>query len=172
MIITYTGRLMDPLNPRVEDISIMDIAHALANSCRFNGHCSVFYSIAQHSFFVSEHVPERAALWGLLHDAAEAYIGDIIRPIKILPESAGLIAIEESIARVIREKFGATVYPEVAEADDRMLAAEMRALRLYQHGILPGVKPYDLEGLRCWSPREAESNFICRFDELYCGVTV
>jgi hypothetical protein len=162
--------MIDPLNPRPEDISIMDIAHALANTCRFNGHCSEFYSVAQHSFLVSSHVPPRAALWGLLHDAAEAYIGDIIRPIKILSEAAGLVAVEEALARVIREKFGAIIYPEVAEADDRMLVTEMRALRLYQHGILPGVKPYDgLALVPCWSPREAESNFMCRFDELSVG---
>lgn len=79
---TYTGRKFWPLNPRAEEVYIEDIAHSLALSCRFNGHCKVFYSIAQHSVLVSQIVKPTQQLIALLHDSAEAYLGDIIRPIK------------------------------------------------------------------------------------------
>jgi uncharacterized protein len=79
---TYTGRRVYPLDPSPEDIDIADIAHALSNVCRFTGHVREFYSVAQHSVIVSECVPAPFALLGLMHDAPEAYIGDISRPLK------------------------------------------------------------------------------------------
>lgn len=79
---TYTGKKFYPFNPKVEDICLEDIAWSLSNLCRFNGHCKYFYSVAEHSVYVAENVPEKYALEGLFHDAAEAYIGDIPSPIK------------------------------------------------------------------------------------------
>lgn len=84
---TYTGRKFWPLSPRGNDVDIMDIAHALAMKCRFTGHCRSFYSVAQHSVLVSYVVAQmggsaEAQLYGLLHDAAEAYLPDIAQPIK------------------------------------------------------------------------------------------
>lgn len=79
---TYTGRVFWPLEPRPEDVDIVDIAHALANLCRYGGHSKVFYSVAHHSVLVSQIVPPADALWGLMHDSAEAYVIDLIRPIK------------------------------------------------------------------------------------------
>ena len=168
MLITYTGRMFDPLEPTEADICIMDIAHALANTCRFNGHCSEFYSVAQHSFLVSKALPAKEALWGLLHDAAEAYIGDIIRPIKALPQMAGMEFVEAKIAKCIADKFNTRLY-NVSRVDDGVLLDEMKALRLYWHDFLPGVKSLGATILPCWTPKQAESNFLCRFDELYCG---
>lgn len=79
---TFTGRAFWPLRPRAEDVRIEDIAHALAMKCRFGGMTRQFYSVAQHSVLVSRIVPPADALWGLLHDAAEAYLPDVCRPIK------------------------------------------------------------------------------------------
>jgi hypothetical protein len=70
---TFTGRRVHSLSPSSDEIDIDDIAHSLAYQCRFLGHTDGFYSVAQHSVLVSQMVPEQDALWGLLHDAAEAY---------------------------------------------------------------------------------------------------
>jgi 5'-deoxynucleotidase YfbR-like HD superfamily hydrolase len=91
---TYTGRAVDLLMPRVEQIDVRDIAHALANLCRFTGHTNAFYSVAQHSCLVArivedlwqrehgEKCPAPVALAALLHDAPEAYLGDVNTPLK------------------------------------------------------------------------------------------
>ena len=76
---THSGIQFWPLDPRPEDILIEDIAHALSNQCRFAGHCCFHYSVAQHSVLVSENVPAQDAMWGLLHDAGEAYLVDLPR---------------------------------------------------------------------------------------------
>src|SRR5574342_1090607 len=85
-IITYTGRLFWPLSPRLEDINILDICHALSNQTRFTGHTREFYSVAQHSCLVSDLLPEKFKLDGLLHDASEAYLMDLARPVKELEQ--------------------------------------------------------------------------------------
>lgn len=86
-IITYTGKHVDPFDIRTTDVCIEDIAHSLSLQCRFNGHCKRFYSVAEHCINVAEYLQERfntgsLSLCGLLHDAAETYIGDVVRPIK------------------------------------------------------------------------------------------
>jgi hypothetical protein len=81
-IVTYTGRRFHFLDPKIDEISIEDIAHALSNVCRFTGHTKRFYSVAEHSCLVSALCDNR--LEGLLHDASEAYMSDLSSPLKML----------------------------------------------------------------------------------------
>lgn len=128
---TYTGKHFDPERCGRDDIAILDIAHALSNLCRFNGHCRTFYSVAQHSVLVSRIMPEALALEGLLHDAAEAYLGDITRPIKSQLLGSWFHLMECRVNYVIVDRFGlrSTMYADLLqEADDRALATEARDL--------------------------------------------
>lgn len=125
---TYTGKTFFPGNPCPEDIDIIDIAVGLSRENRYNGHTKKPYNVAQHSIMVSRLVPPEYELWGLLHDASEAYIKDLTYSIKsMLPEYK---AIEKRILRVIIEKYGLE-WPEppcVKDADMIVLATEKRDL--------------------------------------------
>jgi len=125
---TYTGKACWLMDPRPDEICIEDIAHALALQCRFNGHVTVFYSVAQHSVFVSEIVPKPFALAGLMHDATEAYLGDMVKPLKW--SMPAYRTAEKVFWRVIAAKFGLheKVDPAVKVADLVALATERRDL--------------------------------------------
>ena len=163
---TFMGRQFWPLDPRPDEVHIGDIAESLSKLCRYNGHCEGFYSVAEHSVAVSFNVPPEMALEGLLHDAAEAYLGDVIRPIK--PFLTGLKAIEAKIEQAIAERFG-LVYPwpaEVRRVDAAILHDE-------QLGIMkePPRKWYLTEpplgvNLACLPHDQAKRRFMARFDEL------
>lgn len=130
---TYTGKLVDLANFTVEDVRLADIAHALAVINRFTGHTVAPYSVAQHSVEVSELVAPEHALWGLMHDASEAYLGDVARPLKVmLPDYK---ALEEHVQQTIAKAFHLSwpIPPEVKEADNRALLAEKRELLSVQH---------------------------------------
>ena len=100
---TYTGKKFFPYDPRPEQICIEDIAHGLSMLCRFVGQCRFFFSVAEHSIAVARLLPANLKLFGLLHDASEAYLADLPRPVKAgLPEYK---AIEANVERVIAEKF-------------------------------------------------------------------
>jgi hypothetical protein len=132
---TDTGRRWPLLDPRPELVNIEDIAHALANQCRFNGHVSSFYSVAQHAVIVSLEVFRRTkdpvtALWGLHHDDEEAYLGDMVKPLKRLREMQGFREIAAITQTAILEHFGLS-WPEpdiVREVDRLMLRTEQRDL--------------------------------------------
>ena len=139
MIQTYSGELFNPLAADGEDcgpIRLFDIAHALSNLCRFNGHVKRFYSVGEHSLYVSALLDSskygnsrELQRWGLMHDAAEAYLGDMVRPIKQkMPEFE---AIEDRLLRRIAGRFGLVwpIPPEVFDADEIMLATEFRDLK-------------------------------------------
>lgn len=123
---TVSGKAFYFLEPTVEMIDIEDIAFALSHQCRFNGHCSRFYSVAEHSVYVASLLPPELRLAGLLHDAAEAYITDMPTPIKqFLPD---YIAMEKRIAEVISKAFeldgDGCDSPEVKRADRQQLRTE------------------------------------------------
>jgi uncharacterized protein len=185
---TFSGTKFWPLEPRYEEISIEDIAHSLSRQCRFNGHCGPFYSVAEHSIEVSRAIPikllhwEEVALWGLMHDAAEAYLSDIVRPIKgrsfyyFSPRGmeCGRFKTyhqcEGDLLYEVAKRFGLTmpIPREVDEADERMLATERQQLfdgRQPDWDCLAGVEPYPIV-LRCMDPGLAEELFIARFREL------
>lgn len=167
-IATYTGRRITPLDPNPLDIDPMDIAHSLAHQCRFTGHVKEFYSVAQHSYMVSTLVPAEYALWGLLHDASEAYISDIARPVKKAePFGSFYKAAEDVLTLAICERFGLEGGPElpppVEKADNLMLWAEMRDLM--PNDPPDGVEMY-AEEVVPWSPSKSKSFWLRRYGEL------
>lgn len=121
---TATGEAFWPIDPRPEEVHIEDIAHALSLICRYGGHCQQFYSVAQHSILVSRALPEKHKLWGLLHDASEAYVIDVPRPLK--PFLTGYREAEDKVMEVIAERFGLSMPmpPEVKRVDNAILADE------------------------------------------------
>lgn len=126
--LSVNGHQIYPHDLRPEDVDITEIAHSLSMLCRFNGHCREFYSVAQHSLLVASVLPPEHALAGLLHDATEAYCGDMIRPIKrALPAYRDM---EKGIWYAIASRFGLPndLPAAVKEADDRMLVTERRDL--------------------------------------------
>lgn len=163
---TFSGLQFWPLDPRADEVFIEDIAHALSMACRYGGHCDNFYSVAEHSVHVSHVVPAEMALVGLLHDASEAYVADVIRPIK--PHLAGYKAIEDRVWSVIAERFGVpTEMPaEIKLADNAVLLAESEQI------MKPHPAPWCVPGepasvtIQCWTPGEAEAAFLARFRDL------
>ena len=136
---TFTGRKVDPLDMGPGDINIHDIAHALSLKCRFVGHVRTFYSVAQHSVLVARNVPSSMALWGLLHDAAEAYLPDIASPIKSCfmvadPVRGGFQTFKRLEAHILLQvavRFGLnplTMPHEVGVVDRRICLSEGRDL--------------------------------------------
>jgi hypothetical protein len=166
---TVSGRKYWPADPRPEDFCVEDIAHALANQCRFGGHCRTFYSVAQHSVHVSRVCDPADALWGLLHDASEAYIVDIPRPFKTAPGMEGYRLYENQMMRAVCEAFGlpAEIPASVKHADEVLLASEARDLMpeaSVRRWYLP-ERPLDFT-LSPWSPTKSRALFLARFHEL------
>ncbi len=169
-ITTYSGISFWPLLPNPDDIRIDDIAHALSNQCRFVGHTRLFYSVAEHSVRVSQLCRPEDALWGLLHDASEAYLSDVAAPLKELSQFESYRAAERLLQRLIAQRFGlAPVQPaSVGEADRRMLQIEMRDLLGRTDAEVPNGGPAKgrLAITAPWQPRVAKARFLGRFREL------
>jgi 5'-deoxynucleotidase YfbR-like HD superfamily hydrolase len=163
-----------PLDPREEDIDIETIAHALSNLCRFGGHCKEFYSVAQHCVectkivFESGKYSNEECLQTLLHDASEAYIVDVPRPIKkLLPEYS---VMEDNIQRTIYRKFGLPEeMPQVVKiVDNTMLVTEASQLLYETNGWWKQdnwPKPY-LINIHPMKPIKAAHEFMCLFKQL------
>ena len=124
---TFTGKRFYPEDPKPEDITIEDLAHALANTCRWGGHTDVFYSVAQHSVLTSL-VADRPYRRGmLLHDGAEAYVGDLPRPLKRGTEMGKLFTVmEDRIQEAILAALNTEQVPKQLSVqwDNRVLLAE------------------------------------------------
>jgi uncharacterized protein len=125
---TFTGRTFYPLAPRSEDIDPIDIAHALGLLCRYGGHVKRFYSVAEHCVLLSHVVKPENALHALLHDATEAYVGDMVRPLK--QSMPNFQAIEYGVWIAIADFFeiDRQIPDEVMEADTRILLNEREVL--------------------------------------------
>lgn len=151
--VTYTGRQFWPFDPRPADFDHADIAHALAHVCRYAGHCRRFYSVAQHSVHVMQIVDRQRpdlAFAALMHDAAEAYVGDVIRPIKrshpVFEQIERLVWVAMGVRFGLPEKLD----PLIKYADNVALVTERRDLvnmggspkwREDELGILPDPEP-------------------------------
>lgn len=154
---TWKGRI-DPLNAKADEINIEDIAHALARQCRYNGHTVGYLSVARHSIWVSlmlelQGWDEGVQRIGLLHDAAEAYLGDLVRPLKQTAFGKAYLEVEAALEEVIAEHFD-LIYPfppEIYEADNWVLTKlELADFRFNYLG------EYDQD----------EEDFLARYNEL------
>lgn len=170
---TFTGKKFYYLHPSGEAIDIRDIAHALSLTCRFAGHSEKFYSIAQHSVLVSYICSEDLAIYGLMHDAAEAYLMDMPTPLKdLFPEYK---IIEQNIMTTIATKFNLNInlFEGVKQADKKLLSTEARDLMevsnpcvawgLEEKPLIDRILPW------CWE--SSETRFLRRFRQLYKGVS-
>lgn len=173
---TFTARAIDPWSLTKDDIAIEDIAHALSMQCRFGGHCEEFYSVAQHSVHVAEVVADwldepSLAFEALLHDATEAYLLDLPRPIKHTPQLAGYRAVYKRVDTIMRQRFRLAPVPSpaVRRADEIMLATE--AEQLMKSAPVPWVlgEKAIAKTIPAWSPKTAEAEFLAMFEDLQRG---
>lgn len=152
---TFTGKCFDVIDLKPNTIDVRDIAHALSHTARFAGQTFQFLSVAQHSVMVSEMVSERYALAALLHDASEAYLGDMPSPFKkLLPDYRML---EQNVMNAIATKFGfeMPLHPSIKKADKEILQMEWD-----DHVIGRSRKKYT------WTPLASNIRFMQRFKEL------
>lgn len=172
---TFTGKMFPLYSPGVWDIDIEDIANALSMICRFGGHTSSFYSVAEHCINVANEVDPKYAFDALMHDAAEAYIGDMVTPLKRGDEH--IQQVELRIEAAIARRYQIALYDndrdyEVKRADWAMCIYEAQHLLprpdLLQYwtpntNLAPNSKPT----LWCWKPQEAKKQFLRKFNALH-----
>jgi uncharacterized protein len=159
---TYSGKQFWPLDPKPDEIFMEDIAHALSLMCRYGGHSIMFYSVAEHCCHIHDYLDDEFKTWGLMHDASEAYIVDIPRPLK--PFLAGYKDAERKVMDAVCDRFGMDHHepPIVKNADTRILGDEQRQVMSappapwYHTGDPLGVK------IQFWAPERAESEFLDR----------
>lgn len=163
---TYSGRMYWPLDPHADEVYIEDIAHALSNMCRYAGHCLNFYSVAEHSVHMFEQAAPEDKKWALLHDASEAYITDIIRPLK--PHLQNYYALEALNMAAICERFGMDYQmPDAVKYLDNQILLDERD----QNCSVP-PRDWNIPGvglgvkLQYWTPKEAEQKFLEAFSKL------
>jgi len=155
-IMIRSGVMLNILDPDPDKLLIEDIAHALSMQCRFAGHTKEFYSVAQHSLLCSIEAPAKLKLEALLHDASEAYIQDIARPLKNKLKEYKLI--ESTIMTAIAKKFGFNwpLSKKIKAIDDKILKIE------FNNFILDREKT-----LKSMTPHTAKIAFLKQFYNLY-----
>lgn len=177
-ILTRSGRKFDLANPTADMVDPTDIAHSLSMQCRFNGHTSSFYSVAQHSYLVADLVPAEHQLAALLHDATEAYVGDLVRPLKegmyLYYGNIGVACVyaatEERVWQTICQRFDLDpILPDcVKHADLAALATEKRDL-MPSHPepwpCLDGIQPH-AGRIDPWQPSYAAIHYHARLLQL------
>lgn len=138
---TFTGEIFYPLDPRMEEIHLDDIAHGLSNKARFTGHTRRFYSTAEHSVRVSKHLASVGASLmdqyvGLHHDDTDAYLPDVPTPLKVLPEFKWFRDLEDHMQKMCYERFGCVVtdYSIIKNSDIVLLLTEKRDLMPEKNG--------------------------------------
>lgn len=168
---TLTGRRFYVFDPHPDDISIEDIAGSSAKICRFGGHSTVYYSVAQHCV-VGSHIVEELtqnlllALGFLLHDSGEPYVGDMTRPLKLMPEMEAYREAEHNINQVLAKKFGVDLtHPIIKEVDDRMLATERKYFMVPLDGWHLKHEPMIIE-LKPWTWQRSQREYLNRYYEL------
>lgn len=164
---TALGRQFWPIDPRADEIFIDDIAHALSMLCRFGGHCLRFYSVAEHSVLLSRAAAPEHKRWALLHDASEAYLVDVPRPLK--PFLEGYELAEDKIARAVCDRFGLDpIMPLEVRALDRAILTDER-----RQNMATAPKPWSTDtdpigvALQFWSPTRAKREFLFEFGQLF-----
>lgn len=176
-VLTQSGKMFNFKAPNLHKYDIREIAHALSNLCRFTGHTSRFYSVAQHSVAVSYIVPERLALAALMHDASEAYLGDVASPLKaLLPEYK---YIEEQTECAIARAFAIrNLYPlhsDIKWADTVALRHEREVYLAKTEDDFdwPALVPISLNAestiMSTYTPARAKEVFLRRYAELLEG---
>lgn len=178
-MLTQSRRKVRPLAFRADDVDIDDIAQSLGYQCRYNGHVDRYYSVAEHSVLVSRALQRdgydlNTVRTGLLHDAAECYTGDMIRPLKNAMREHGFdpkpfeVAIEETISR----KFGlAWPWPAVIEQYDTAIIRDEKDQIKHDpsddwsaYGVPAAGLGVKIVG---WGPQEATAQFSLRFVEVF-----
>lgn len=166
---TYTGRAFYPLEPKIEALSIIDIAHALSNQCRYSGHTAFFYPVAQHCSLLADFVVRNGgrpidALQILMHDAAEAYIVDVPRPVK--KSMPNYREWDDHLSGLIRQWMGFEgPEPEWIRALDGRIIADERAQLLTRSPNDWGMRansPLGI-GIQPWTPEDAERVFLTQY---------
>jgi hypothetical protein len=191
---TFTGGMIDLEEPQANDICLEDIAKGLSNVCRFAGQLHQFYSVAQHCVLVASLVPSHLKFHAILHDATEAYLGDVSRGLKHSHFMAGYRTLEERLDRLIHSRFGIEPLPhgwdhiKLKAADDLAAIYEARTLRESRPYIdesdiqwaidcsYVGSSPHQMRALlphvpnkmiSPWTPHEAEVAYLLEFARTY-----
>lgn len=170
---TWTGTRFYPLDARPEEVHAFDIAHSLARQNRYNGHIDLeHYSVAEHSVLMARWVLERyndeeLAFQTLMHDSPEAYISDMVRPLK--RGMKAFVLAEQELWRLgiaprwegLLPELMHDLDPRIKEADNRILVDE-RAQVMRQSGNPWGIDHLEPLGvsIRGWRPRRAEQEFL------------
>lgn len=165
-ISTYDGDFFDFNNPEKYTFSIEAIAHALSNICRYGGHCNRFYSVAEHSVLVSQLVPPELGLCGLLHDASEAFVGDMPSPLKAMCKSYRTI--ENRVHEAISQQYGLPYPfpPEIKAADKALYKAERLVLTDVADEMWhTEIEPVNIK-IKCLLPEDAKKLFLRRYHNI------